>query len=439
MWAALLEVNAARFRARARPIANYQEWCREIAGVRVGELSVPAMRSVVRRYCEAFFETARRKKRGECARYPRRKRALFPIRWYSGTFALEGNRVRLSTARGTSPLWVRLGRPLPYPIESVRSVTLLVDAGRLCLDVSALVPIEDHGLDPSRIAGVDVGIIHPYALAAGDEALLVSGRQLRAEERLHLADTKARAAHLSPKQPKRGQRGSRRWRKLRARQRQAEARHRRRIRQAHHEAAASVIDWALAREIGTLVLGDLAGIATRSVGRHQNWRLHAWRRTHLTAALTDKAEVAGIAVVVIDERATSSTCPQCQRRVPPVRGRRFSCPHCGHLGHRDLVAARNIAGRAGGTTSSPVLVTHRRAGAPPVRRDRRRHLMDARRSCPAPGRPPPWESLAVAPDDSEDQPTQPHSAAKVARRSTSRFPRRRPSRPGTSPSQPACR
>jgi hypothetical protein len=36
----------------------------------------------------------------------------------------------------------------------------------------------------------------------------------------------------------------------------------------------------------------------------------------------------------------------------------------------------------------PALVTHRRAGVVPARRDRRRHLMDdRRRSCPAPGRP----------------------------------------------------
>jgi hypothetical protein len=58
-----------------------------------------------------------------------------------------------------------------------------------------------------------------------------------------------------------------------------------------------------------------------------------------------------------------------------------------------------------------VLVTHRRAGQPPARRDRRRHLMDRRRSCPAPGRPPPRESLA---NPGEDQPTQPPNTAIVA-------------------------
>jgi IS605 OrfB family transposase len=386
VWAALIEVNRARFRRGARPIANYQEWCREIAGVRAGELSVVAMRSVVRRYSDAFFETARRRRAGERARYPRRKRALFPLRWYQGTFLIEGNRVRLGTARGCPDLWVRLSREVPYPIEQLRSVTLLVDAGRLCVDVTAAVPIETHDLEPSRVAGVDLGIIHPLAVASGEDALLVSGRQIRAEERLHLADTKARARHMSRRAPPRGQRGSRRWRKLRATQRRAEGKHRRRVRLAHHEAAKTVITWAIARRIGTLAVGDLTGITRQDVGKRQNLRLHQWRRTHLLRALTDKAEIAGIRVLRVDERGTSSTCPECHQRVPKPKGRAFSCPHCGHRGHRDLIAARNIAERSGGSTSSPLLVLHRRAGHPPARRDRRRHLMDEHRSCPAPGR-----------------------------------------------------
>ena len=53
------------------------------------------------------------------------------------------------------------------------------------LDVTAAVPVADHDLDAGRVAGVDVGIIHPYAVACGEDALVVSGRALRAEERLH--------------------------------------------------------------------------------------------------------------------------------------------------------------------------------------------------------------------------------------------------------------
>jgi IS605 OrfB family transposase len=407
VWAALIDVNQARFRRHAKPIFGYQAWCREIAGVDVGELSVAAMRSVVRRYSSACLEVAKRKRAGERARYPRRKRALVPLRWHNGTFSVEGRRVRVSMAHGVAPCWLRLCRPVPYPPASLRSVTLLVDAGRLVLDVTAGLEAEDYDLNPGRLAGVDLGIIHPIAARRDEQALLVSGRALRAEDRLHLADTKARQRKMAPKQPRRGQRGSRRWRKLRAKQRRAEAASRRRVRQGHHEAARTLIDWAIRQRVGTLVVGDPHGITTQDAGAVHNRRLRTWRRTHLMGAIIDKAELAGITVARVDERGTSSTCPRCRRRVPKPSGRNFSCPHCGHAGHRDLVAAHNIAATRGGTiTTSRLVVEHRRVGTPTQRRDRRRHHMDARRSCPASGRPanPDGESLA-ANQPCEDQPT----------------------------------
>jgi hypothetical protein len=193
VWAGLIDLNEARFRHGARPLFSYQELCREVAGVRVGELSTPALRSVLRRYSDACFETARRKRTGQSARYPRRRRRLMPLRYYQGTFELDGRRLRLSVARGGAPLWVRLARTLPYRGDQVRSVTLLCEAGRLVVDVTAEVPVEHHRLDPTRVAGVDPGIIHPFAVSCADQAILVSARAVRAEERLHLADTKARA------------------------------------------------------------------------------------------------------------------------------------------------------------------------------------------------------------------------------------------------------
>ena len=128
---------------------------------------------------------------------------MMPVRWYHGTFALEGRRLRIPVARGCPPLRVRLDRDLPYPAGQVRSVTLLYDAGRLWADVTAEVPVAAYppgaGPDPARVAGVDLGIIHPYAVAGPDgQALLVSGRAIRAEHHLHLKDTKARHRAVGP-------------------------------------------------------------------------------------------------------------------------------------------------------------------------------------------------------------------------------------------------
>jgi IS605 OrfB family transposase len=427
VWAWLLDTNHQRFRQGRPPIVGYQALCRDFTAMDgFGELSVTGARSVLRRYSEAWFQAAKRRRQGVPAGFPRRKRALVPVRFYHRTFELQGRRVRLPVAKGHPALWVRLARPIPYPAEQVRAVTLLANGGRLWLAVTAAVPVQQHDLDLGRVAGVDLGIIHPYAVVAEQAGLLVSGRAIRAESFLHLHDQQARQAKAARRAPRPGQRGSRRWRRHRLRLRRTEARHRRRVHQAHHQAANQVITFAVHHRIGVLVVGDPTGITAHRAGRVHNLRLRQWRRTHLVQALRDKAERAGIQVRLVDERGTSSTCPACRQRVPKPSARRFRCPHCSFHGHRDLVGAANIAAKVGGGTTSanlPVLLEHRRAGSPPARRDRRRHLHDRRRrrSCLASGHPADHHRSAgcrsshatTNPASGEDQATKP-DRAKIA-------------------------
>jgi hypothetical protein len=228
VWACVLELNTWRRAREDAPLAGYQVLCRELAAAGpgcFGELDPTGARSVLGRYCDAWFAAAARRKNGDtCARFPRRRRKMMPVRWYHGTFALDGQQLRIPVARGCPPLRVRLDRDLPYPPGSIRSVTVLYDAGRLWADVTAEIPVTIYppGVepDPARVAGVDLGIIHPYAVTGpDDQALLVSGRAVRAEHHLHLKDTKARRRAVARRAPNPGQRGSRRWRQHRRRPR----------------------------------------------------------------------------------------------------------------------------------------------------------------------------------------------------------------------------
>ena len=295
---------------------SYQGLCRELAAAGpgcFGELDTTGARSVLRRHSDAWFAAAARRKAGDgSARFPRRRRAMMPVRWYHGRFELGGRRLRLPVARRRPPLWVRLDRDLPYPQEQVRSVTLLYDAGRLWIDITAEVPVAVYPPgaepDPARVAGVDLGIIHPYAVAGPDgEALLVAGRAIRAEHHLHLKDSKARHRAVARRAPTPGQRGSRRWRRYRRHQRIVEARHARRVRQAQHEAARAVISWAVTRRIGTLAVGDPRGVLDIDAGRRHNQRTRDWQVGRLISVLRDKAEQAGIIVTLTDERGTRTS------------------------------------------------------------------------------------------------------------------------------------
>jgi transposase len=392
VWACVLEINSWRRVRQDPPLASYRELCKELAAAgpgTFGELDSIGARSVLRRYSDAWFATAHRRRAGDkSARFPRRRRRMVPLRWYHGNFTVTGHQLRLPVARGCPPLRVRLDRDLAYPPGQVRSVTLLSEGNRLWVDVTAEVPVavypDGEGPDPERVAGVDLGIIHPYALAGpGGQGLLVSGRAIRAECRQHLRDAKARRRAVARRAPQPGQRSSRRWRQYRRRERLAQARHSRRVRQAHHEAARTVTRWAISRRIGALAVGDPRGVLALDAGRRHNQRTRDWRVSHLIRALTDKAVAADITVRLVDERGTSSTCPACRRRIPKPAGRNLFCPHCGKSGHRDLLAAANIVARVGGGTipALPAGITHRRAGAhlpgvSPARRDPRRRAHD---------------------------------------------------------------
>lgn len=429
--ACALDLNRHRRERGDRPVVSYQGLCAELTKAgpgTFGELSVGGARSVLRDYSDAWFSAGKRIRDGDpAARYPRRKKALVPVRWSGDDFALDGRKVTLQAARGAPGLAVRLDRDLPYPPGSVRSVRLGYADGRLYLDVTAEVPVavypDGQAPEPARAAGVDIGVIHPFAVAGpGGQALLVSGRAMRAESRQHLRDVRGRSRAAARRAPKPGQKGSRRWRQHRRAEKKAEARHKRRLAQARHEAARTVVTWAVQQKAGTLVIGDPAGVLQVNAGPVHNHRVHEWRPAQLIRAVRDKAEVAGIRVEVVSERGTSSTCPACRKRVPKPRGRRFRCPFCGLAGHRDLIGAVNIAARnPGGGSPVPVPAvagtTHRRAGthlpgAGPSRRDPRRrpssrtaHRGHLAGSGPPPPSPPPHSGGAkgVARGNREEQ------------------------------------
>src|SRR5467141_4866683 len=79
--ALVLDCNRQLREWKLAPVVTYQALCREIAGMAFGELDSVGARSVIKRYSEEWFEAARRRKAGQRAGFPRRKKGLLGVRW----------------------------------------------------------------------------------------------------------------------------------------------------------------------------------------------------------------------------------------------------------------------------------------------------------------------------------------------------------------------
>jgi putative transposase len=185
--------------------------------------------------------------------------------------------------------------------------------------------------DPQGFLGVDLGRKN---IAVDSDGETFSGA--------HISSLRARHARLRAKlQSKATKSAKRLLRKRRARESRF-------ARNVNHQISKLLV--RKAKDTGRgLVLEDLKGIRDRTTVRKPQRRAHhSWAFSQLRFFLTYKAELAGVAIVVVDPRNTSRTCPCCgvvDKRNRPSRDR-FACIECGHAAPADFTAARVIAGRA---------------------------------------------------------------------------------------------
>jgi transposase len=294
VWAWVID----RFHQRARAgLANANSlaelWPDQKAHGPFGELTAHCAQDVTKAWSAAFFEATRRRKAGGEARLPLKKHRLVAVRWRTGEFRLHPAvdssrfRIELSTRRGTKNLVLGLAISPPYDPASVREVRLVDDGGELFVHLTARVAINTAEVDPAIAAGVDLGVIHPLAVSVGEAALLVSGRAQRAEEFLHLKDTKSRHQALARKRsPKRATPdrpalgGSRRWRKTARRQRAAEAKNRRVSRLVTQQAANLAVGFITHSGAGRVAIGDPRGVTAKAAGNVHNRRTHRMGHRH---------------------------------------------------------------------------------------------------------------------------------------------------------------
>ncbi len=180
----------------------------------------------------------------------------------------------------------------------------------------------------TRTAGIDLGLRNLAVVNVDGATLFFSGDRA-AYVRRHMADLRRRMGKAKALGAIR-------------RMKDTEARW---MKDLDHQVSRKIVDWCLARGVGTIRMEDLKGIRLRRKRerRDRGRSLHSWSFGRLQSFIAYKANLAGIKMEWAVPRNTSRTCPVCGTTLKENRsGVRFRCLSCGHLGHADAVAALNI-------------------------------------------------------------------------------------------------
>jgi putative transposase len=251
----------------------------------------------------------------------------------------ENNRIRLSKGRNLKEYWSDfvlceydvIGQP-GTTIENVQQVRAVYEHGIWRLHFVCRVDIDVAASPGDGVAGIDLGICNVAAVSFGNEALLYPGGALKEDEYYFLKE-RAKCSDSASCNARRLD-------------------HKRTTRRTHflHTLSKDIIAECVARNIGTLVVGKLAGIRDdengdpKNWGKHGNLDLHGWPFDRFTAMLEYKGEAVGIGVVRKSERDTSKTCSACgrKRRTNRVERGLYVCDECGLVANADTNGAENI-------------------------------------------------------------------------------------------------
>ncbi len=177
---------------------------------------------------------------------------------------------------------------------------------------------------------------HPAAVTDGQETVIVTCRALRSNQQC----AAKRLSEIRARQDRKKS-GSRSWRRLQRRQSRFLAK-RRRAWEMEHKASRAVVQWAKARGVATLVIGDVRDVADgKRLTKKSQQKIGVWSHGRQRDYISYKSEAAGITVTLVEEAYTSQTCPKCLNCTKP-RGRVSRCAVCGFVGYRDGVGCANL-------------------------------------------------------------------------------------------------
>src|SRR6266540_2666708 len=202
---------------------------------------------------EAFYKACKTSKanREDGAKYPHKKKFYRTTIWKNSGIRKRGDRLLLSLARGNEPIAFRLPAFLAV-LEGEQFLEVRLVYNKAHRRYEWNIVIED-GIGPpptpgNGIAGVDLGEVHPAAITDGQNAMIVSCRELRSLNQYW----NKRLAKLKSLQAKK-QKHSRRWWRIQSRINRFLAQNKQQRRDLEHKISRAVVDWSVLHRVGTLV------------------------------------------------------------------------------------------------------------------------------------------------------------------------------------------
>jgi len=287
-------------------------------------------------------KTARTNKRNGDGRvrYPRKRKFYRTTVWKDTGIHKNGRYLLLARARGLEPVVVRVPNDLKdLDADCFREARLVYNQKNRRYDWHLVV---DDGLEMpeppgTNIVSIDLGEIHPAVATDLSQAVIFSTRELRAlyqYRNMRLAGIQTAQSSLK--------KHSRRWWRLERRKRRFLGFVERKTRDILHKVSRAVVDWAIERKTGTIVIGDVRDINQgKRLNRKSQQKVSQWPHGKLRRYITYKAAMVGIQVEIVSEAYSTKACPACDHR-ETRSGRVFYCSKCGLVSHRDVTGAINI-------------------------------------------------------------------------------------------------
>jgi IS605 OrfB family transposase len=247
------------------------------------------------------------------------------------------DRASLLTVEGRVEVPFRFGAYHAARLDRVRGqADLLYRTDTFFLACTVDAP-EGAASEPTDYLGVDLGVIMRAATSDGEVLNHTAG-----PKHAHVNQVHARFRRLRAQLHKTGTKSAKRLLKQRS------GRERRFVRDVTQCLSTAIVSTAQGTGRG-VALEHLTRLRSRVNGCRRHRRvLHSWAFFQLRTFIADKAQAAGVRVVLVDPaytRQTGSRCGQGEKANRTSRAR-FLCRSCGFSAHADRNAACTIARRA---------------------------------------------------------------------------------------------